>query len=460
MSELPMGWAAASIGDLVDINPKQSFEDALIAGFVSMSHAPTDMLGKARFEQRPWGEIKKGYTHFQDNDVIFAKVTPCFENGKAALLSGLPNGFGAGSTEFFVLRPIAEGINQKYLLALIKSHDFLQQGAENMTGAVGLRRVPKQFVERYTVPVPPLAEQTRITQKLDELLAQVDTLKARLDAIPTQLKRFRQSTLAAAVSGRLTADWRAEQARSDGNEHLSPTHKFRDIYQLIDGDRGPNYPKQNDYEPKGYCLFLSTKNVRPSGFLLNELTFISKEKHLQLRSGKAEIGDVILTTRGTLGNVALYDKKIATIYPIARINSGMLIIREHSSGKVIPTYLRLFIESPLFSVQLAEKQTGSAQPQIPAGILKDFDINVPTIEEQTEIVRRVEQLFSFADQLEAKIKTAQARVNHLTQSILAKAFRGELVPQDPNDEPASAPLERLKAQRAAAPKAKRGRKSA
>lgn len=91
---------------------------------------------------------------------------------------------------------------------------------------------------------------------------------------------------------------------------------------------------------------------------------------------------------------------------------------------------------------------------------RNFLFPVPSIEEQTEIVRRVEQLFAFADQLEAKVASAKSRIDHLTQSILAKAFRGELVAQDPNDEPASLLLERIQAQRAAAPKAKRGRKSA
>ncbi len=97
---------------------------------------------------------------------------------------------------------------------------------------------------------------------------------------------------------------------------------------------------------------------------------------------------------------------------------------------------------------------------IKASVLKEIELPDPGIDEQTEIVRRVEQLFAFADQLEARVKAAQARIDRLTQSILAKAFRGELVPQDPNDEPASVLLERIKAQRAAVPKARRGRRAA
>jgi type I restriction enzyme S subunit len=109
--------------------------------------------------------------------------------------------------------------------------------------------------------------------------------------------------------------------------------------------------------------------------------------------------------------------------------------------------------------RIKEAVHGATRPRINLGFLKGFEISLPSLEEQTEIVRRVEQLFAFADQLEAKIQTAQARVNHLTQSILAKAFRGELVPQNSNDEPASVLLQRIQAQRAATPKARRGRKA-
>lgn len=128
MSELPNGWAKACIGDLADLNPKQALDDETVAGFVPMSHAPTNFRDKLRFDERPWGEIKKAYTNFKDGDVIFAKVTPCFENGKAAFVEGLPNGVGAGSSEFFVLRPSCDGVSAKYLLALVKSYDFLLGG--------------------------------------------------------------------------------------------------------------------------------------------------------------------------------------------------------------------------------------------------------------------------------------------------------------------------------------------
>ena len=209
VSELPKGWVETTLGELVVFNPKLTIDDETEIGFVPMSHAPTNFRDKLNYDTRSWGEVRKAYTHFANGDVIFAKVTPCFENGKAAVVRDLPNASGAGSSEFHVLRPVVPDISPTYLLAIIKSAEFLREGEAAMTGAVGLRRVPRSFVESFPVRLPPAAEQARIAQALDGLLAQVDTLKARLDALPALIKRFRQSVLSAAVSGQLTKEWRS-----------------------------------------------------------------------------------------------------------------------------------------------------------------------------------------------------------------------------------------------------------
>ncbi|MDQ7986238.1 restriction endonuclease subunit S [Pseudomonas sp. G34] len=443
MSELPEGWAHACISDLADINPKQDFDDHLPAGFVPMSHAPTNFRDKLRFDERNWGEIKKAYTTFKDGDVIFAKVTPCFENGKAALVEGLPNGIGAGSSEFFVLRPSSEGVSAKYLLALIKSREFMLEGAANMTGAVGLRRVPRQFVGGFALPVPPAAEQTRIAQKLDELLAQVDTLKARIDAIPTLLKRFRQSVLATAVSGRLTEAWRAQS----GQPNEISNCKLETIARFIDY-RGKTPTKVESGIP-----LITAKNIRKGYISREPREYIRPEDYDSwMTRGIPNVGDVLITTEAPLGNVATID--IHEKFALAQ-RAICLQFTEEINSK----FAAIELQSPQFQEKLLEKATGTTVKGIKASVLKKMDIACPSLAEQTEIVRRVEQLFAFADQLEAKVASAKSRIDHLTQSILAKAFRGELVPQDPNDEPASVLLERIQAQRAATPKAKRGRKA-
>ncbi|KPX41440.1 restriction endonuclease subunit S [Pseudomonas ficuserectae] len=453
MSELPNGWAKACIGDLADLNPKQAFDDETLAGFVPMSHAPTNFRDKLRFDERPWGEIKKAYTNFKDGDVIFAKVTPCFENGKAAFVDGLPNGVGAGSSEFFVLRPNCEGVSAKYLLALVKSHDFLREGAENMTGAVGLRRVPKQFVERYLVPVPPAAEQTRITAKLDELLAQVDTLKARINAIPALLKRFRQSVLAAAVSGQLTEEWRLKIASADHSAYPEVP-----LDSLADFQNGFAF-KSDWFSKTGDIQVAKIGNVRNGKVDLdNSPAFVSYEVGSEYQRFMTSEGDILLSMTGTkykrdYGNACSAPAGILVNQRVGKLRP--------QRDKVDGRFLLLCLQTAGFREQFFSGETGQvSQGNVGSEHIKKCLIPSPPIEEQAEIVYRTAQLFAFAEQVEAKVVLAKSRVDHLAQSILAKAFRGELVPQDPNDEPASVLLERIKAQRAAMPKAKRGRQAA
>ncbi|GAL03987.1 type I restriction-modification system specificity subunit S [Photobacterium aphoticum] len=273
MSELPKGWIQSKISDAIFLNEKHvGVSDDMECGFVPMALVPTGYGESVGYETRTWDKCKKGFTQFRDNDVILAKITPCFENGKGALVTGLPNGIGAGSTEYFVLRTVGNLVEPKYIHAFVKTKDFLVNCETNMSGSVGHRRVPKDYLLNYPLPLAPLAEQKRIVEKLDEVLAQVDTIKARLDGIPALLKRFRQSVLASAVSGKLTEEWRGESALSWAYTSLSK------CFECIDGDRGPNYPKKDEYLEDGFCLFLSTKNVRKYGFEFKDLVFISKEK--------------------------------------------------------------------------------------------------------------------------------------------------------------------------------------
>ncbi|WP_278401762.1 restriction endonuclease subunit S [Stutzerimonas kunmingensis] len=490
MSELPNGWAEARIGDLADLNPKQAFDDEVVAGFVPMSHAPTTFRDKLRFDERPWGDIKKAYTNFKDGDVIFAKVTPCFENGKAAFVEGLPNGIGAGSSEFFVLRPSCDDISAKYLLGVVKSRDFLREGAANMTGAVGLRRVPKQFVESYSVLVPPAAEQTRIAAKLDELLAQVDTLKARIDGIPALLKRFRQSVLAAAVSGRLTEEWRAVNPCAESAEQqvakvdASKTGRLKvrkadagfsddQLFAIPDGWSWVENHRLAEDSNTAICAgpfgtIFKAKDFRDAGVPIIFLRHVAEGVYKTEKPGfmdeavwkelhqeySVHGGELLVTKLGDPpGTACLYPQGIGT----AMVTPD--VIKMSVDERVaLPKYLMFFFNSQHCKGLIEKLAFGATRLRIDIAMFKGFPIPLPPREEQTEIVRRVEQLFAFADQLEAKVASAKSRIDHLTQSILAKAFRGELVPQDPNDEPASLLLERIQAQRAATPKARQRRK--
>ncbi len=212
--ELPIGWVEKPLGHVVLLNEKsKDIVDEAECGFVPMKFMPTNLRENLEYELRVWGDCKKGYTHFQDGDVLLAKITPCFENGKSALVRGLPNGIGAGSTEYFVLR--SEKIDSRYIHCFVKTKQFMDDCTVRMSGSVGHKRVPKDYLLEYPIPIAPPNEQIRIANKLDSLLAKVDAVQARLDTIPTLLKRFRQSVLAAATSGELTKEWRPQGALKD-----------------------------------------------------------------------------------------------------------------------------------------------------------------------------------------------------------------------------------------------------
>lgn len=345
-----------------------------------------------------------------------------------------------------VLKPVI--IDSNYLRYLLDSAIAQNFFLDNAKGTAQ-KGIYLKALGSMQIPIAPLAEQASIAQKLNELLSQVDTLKARIDAIPVLLKRFRQSILAAAVSGRLTEEWRKQNFRLGSAELLGWRKTvFNEICREITvGYVG----KMADQYKESGVPFLRSQNVRPLRFAQENILYISEEFHTTIIKSRLEPGDLAIVRSGAPGVTCVIPESL----PISNC-SDLEIARP--SKNLNPWFGCIYMNSEIAQRNVADNQVGVAQQHFNVGSMKRMPINLPPMDEQTEIVRRVEQLFAFADQLEAKVASAKKRIDHLSQSILAKAFRGELVPQDPNDEPASVLLERIKAQRAAAPKAKRGRK--
>ena len=173
----PDGWIVTSISEIAEIQPKNDIEGECDASFVEMASISTNYDGSHEQQKRKWSKIKKGYTHIKNGDIGLAKVTPCFENSKAAIFDNLINGFGAATTELHVARLAGEFLNTRFILFHLKSANFLTIGKTKMTGTSGLKRVPKDFFARYPITLAPLAEQHRIVTKVDELMALCDTLE-------------------------------------------------------------------------------------------------------------------------------------------------------------------------------------------------------------------------------------------------------------------------------------------
>lgn len=491
MNDLPKGWDRAPVGVLAALNPKTDAPDETPSGFAPMQMLGTTYRARLSHEPRAWGDVKKAYTHFCDGDVLIAKVTPCFENGKAGIASGLPSGIGAGSSEFYVLRPNT-GVDSRYLLAYLSTADFRRRATMAMTGAVGLRRVPRDFLLSDELPIAPSAEQKRIADKLDTVLTRVDAINTRLARVAPILKRFRQSVLAAATSGRLTEDWRQAQAshltnaKSELEEvlqgqvgrlrvrgesarvsrgdlyELPESWAWVQNYQLAEDDSnaicaGPfgTIFKAKDFREEGVpIIFL--RHVGEGRYLTHKPGFMATEVWREHHQPYSVFGGELLVTKlgDPPGTACIYPEGVGT----AMVTPDVMKMSVNQRAAE-PHYLMHFFNSPNSKKIVEALCFGVTRLRIDLSMFKTFPVPLPSRKEQTEIVRRVEALFTFADRLEVRLQAAETTTKRLTPALLAKAFRGELVPQDPNDEPASELLRRLQAETPTS-EPKRGRKAA
>jgi type I restriction enzyme S subunit len=437
VSELPKGWRNPKIKELCSLYNGRAFKQTEW----STSGLPIIRIQNLNKKDAPFNYFNGDFDkrHFiQKGDLLFA-------------WSGTP-GTSFGTHEWKGENAV---LNQ-HIFKIEFSNEFISKGffrhainhkleelIGNANGGVGLRHVTKGVFENTKVAFPPLAEQKRIVEKLDQVLAQVDTIKARLDGIPAILKRFRQSVLAAAVSGKLTEEWRRENSLS------MSSWLFDCAKNVCEKVQSGSTPRNSPFDQNGTIPFLKVYNI-----VNQEINFDYKPQFVtQDVHGKALLrsvalpNDVLMNIVGPpLGKVAILTNQ----YPEWNINQAITLFRVNENNFSYKFLYYILCEGELVRKVMPDTKGSVGQVNISLSQCRDAIMPVPPIEEQTEIVRLVDQYFAFADTIEKQVQKAQQRVDKLTQSILAKAFRGELVPQDPTDEPADELLKRIAAARAEA----------
>lgn len=338
---------------------------------------------------------------------------------------------------WFALR-LPKDINSDYFYYLLSSSYVQDQFSQLAVGGV-VKNISGDLVKKAELPLPPLAEQKVIAEKLDKLLAKVDSIKASLDAVPDTLKRFRQSVLAAAVSGKLT-----DSDCTNWNEK-----PLKELTSKIGSGSTPR-GGSSAYKSEGIPLVRSL-NIHTDFIKYEDLAFIDSQQAQKLVNVTIEPEDVLLNITGaSIGRVNLTPIEFIG----GRVNQHVSIIR--CNKEILqPNFLKLMLASPDIQKWIQGENYGATRQALTKGMIENLKVNLPSVEEQTEIVRRVEKLFAYADKVEAEVNAAQERVNKLTQSILAKAFRGELTgkwrEQNPElisgDNSAEALLEKIKAER-------------
>jgi type I restriction enzyme S subunit len=301
-----------------------------------------------------------------------------------------------------------EKLSTRFLFWWLKSvaHLIVAEG----TGAT-VQGVKLPFVKSLQIPLPPRPEQQRIVAILDEAFDAIAAARANAEQNRQNAQALFESYLQSVFSQR--GDGWVERKLGD-----------QTLLRMIDGDRGTNYPKATDFLDHGPCLFLNTKNVRPNGFEFDSTMFISAEKDAQLRKGKLQRNDVVMTTRGTIGNIGLYSEEVP--FDSVRINSGMLIFRANLT-EILPAYLFEILRSGIVKEQINKYTTGAAQPQLPIKTLVNFSIPVPTtLAGQSELVKRIREFEPETQRLESLYQRKIAALDELKQSLLQQAFSGQL----------------------------------
>ena len=439
MSELPMGWEISSLAQVVSklVDGSHSPPSKQADGLPMLS-ARNISDGRIIFDdyrliKQADFEIEDRRTNIRPGDVLLTIVGAI---GRTAIV---PNLF----QKFTLQRSVAvirlhDGIDSEYLKYVFDAPEFQEWMLENAKGTAQKGIYLKKLGSAH-IPVAPLNEQGRIVAKLDRLFARSRCAREELGRVSGLVQRYKQAILAAAFRGDLTADWRENIASTWATIRLSEA-----CLSITDGDHQAP-PKVEKGIP-----FITISAINDGKLNLSKATRFVPRNYFESRPSqcKPEKGDILFSVTGSIAIPVLVDT--CELFTFQR----HIAILKVNKKLALERYLLCILGSEQIKKQALDVATGTAQLTIPLGGLRKFQIPLPTLNEQEEIVNRVEKLFKAIDLIEQEHQKASKLLDRLEQATLSKAFRGELVPQDPNDEPAAVLLERIQSDRQAQPKGK------
>jgi type I restriction enzyme S subunit len=366
------------------------------------------------------GEVKTGYTPFRDGDVLFAKITPCFENAKGTIVGGLRNGIGYGTTELHVLRSRAGRSDPRWLFYVTQSHLFMKLGEAEMYGAGGQKRVPPSFVENFTIDVPAIDEQRAIADFLDEKTAAIDALIARKERLLALLEEKRQALITQAVTKGLDP---SVPMKESGVEWLGsiPFHwtvarvKHR-VSQIVDCPHSTPV-----YEPDGTFPAIRTADVDRGRLLLHRANRVSEETYLERTARLVPVaGDVLYSREGErFGMAALVPRDV-------RLCLAQRMMMFRVSSETDAKYLMWTLNATNTYEQVRQDTIGATAPRINIPTIANAWIAVPPLAEQQDIGARIEASLAEGDRLFEKCRESIERLIEYRQAVVTAAVTGHL----------------------------------
>ncbi|HAI1530059.1 restriction endonuclease subunit S [Escherichia coli] len=483
--ELPEGWEWTKLTRIAEINPKIDVsDDEQEISFIPMPLISTRFDGSHEFEIKKWKDVKKGYTHFANGDIAIAKITPCFENSKAAIFSGLKNGIGVGTTELHVARPFSDIINRKYLLLNFKSPNFLKSGESQMTGSAGQKRVPRLFFENNPIPFPPLQEQERIIIRFTQLMSLCDQLEQQsltsLDAhqqlvetllgtladsqnaeelaenwarisehfdtlftTEASVDALKQTILQLAVMGKLVPQDPNDEPASELLKRVAQEKaqlvkegkikKQKPLPPISDEEKPFEIPTswewvrfgtittsrlgkmldkaKNKGTPKKY---IRNVNVQWDNIFLDDINEMKFEDN-ELSEFILKNGDLLVCEGGEPGRCAIWNKPGEFYFQKA-------LHRVRTFCNIPTKILAIHLKNDSSNGRLENLFTGVTIKHLPGDKLQQYVIPLMPLNEQNNIIAKLNLLLDICDNLINEIKTAQQTQLHLADALTDAAI--------------------------------------
>jgi type I restriction enzyme, S subunit len=464
LNNLPDGWIETHLGQLIEpstekVDPISLEKESNYIGLEHIKSNAGSILGYGISN-----DVRSSKSVFKKGNLLYGKLRPYLNKVYLAEIDGIC------STDILVF-PKSETLLNQYTKYRFLSDDFIRYANANSTG-VQHPRVKFESLAEFPILLPPLNEQRRIVSTIEQLTDRSHKARAALEDVPKLIAQFRQSVLAAAFRGDLTADWRERnldiepanlivQQIETKNTKGKHKNKLEEV-EILDESQLATLPDSwcwgtpaiacsdivdcphatAEYIEKGKIL-VRTSDFRFGYLDISNVKFVSDEifdkrtKRLQ-----PSALDILYSREGGIFGIA------CLVPPDIELCMGQRMMLLRANRRCYePELLMWAMNSPQIFRQASKKVTGTASPHVNVGDIKEFSLPIPPLEEQREILSTINKAFRILHSISEEYLASSKEIERLDRSILAKAFRGELVPQDPNDEPAAVLLERIRAER-------------
>ena len=400
-----MNWPRVKLSDVAVINPRRPLiehNDGFLTSFVPMDAVDAILGEVVRQDVQPYSKVKKGYTHFQNRDVIFAKISPCMQNGKHAVVDALNSGFGFGSTEFHVIRA-SEHVLPEWIHFFLRRQETLEAATRTFTGTVGQQRVPASFLEALMLPLPPLDVQHQITCRLKAQQAEVETVRKAVQAQWEEVQQLKSKALESVLAG--VSNW----------QPMGSALRVQSGYAF----------KSEAFKRSGVRL-LRNANILPGKVYWDDTVYLSEDDAQRHANYVLHAGDVLISLDRPIISSGIKVARVqATDLPALLLQRvGRFVL---DTNKLDADYLYAYLQTERFMAQISGHEQSVGVPHISPGQVEAALMPLPDLTVQKEMAKRLTQITEAWSDAVAAIRKQGEDLAALPQRLLAQAFndRGE-----------------------------------